>query len=133
MAQPIICGIKFPFQFHAGQVALSKGEQHIKESIMQIIGTAKGEYLMNSEFGTNIRRRIFDPVNVVALLESDIAEALRRWEPRVELMKISNSSSGQGFALSAYPSLSQLGTVIVNVEYRIRGENEPTTLSLKTG
>lgn len=133
MAQPAICGVKFPFQFHAGRVALSRGEQHIKESVMQVIGTAKGEYLMKPDFGTNLRRRVFDPVNIAALLESDIKEALIRWEARVELVNIGNGQNQGDLKLVAYPSLSDLGTMAIDVEYRIRGENQPTSLSLQTG
>jgi len=83
-----ITGIKYPFQFHRGRVALSQNGQHLKESIMQIIGTAKGEYLMMPSFGSGVHRRVFDPVNVVALVDGDIREAVRIWEPRVEIVKV---------------------------------------------
>ena len=117
-----ITGIKFPFGFKRGRVALSRNEQHLKESIMQIIGTAKGEYVMLPAFGSGVHRRVFDPVNVVALVDGDIREAIRIWEPRVEILKV-----------SAGLEHSDLGTVGIAVEFRMKGQREPIRADMTVG
>jgi len=117
-----ITGIKHPFRFHRGRVALSCNEQHLKESIMQIIGTAKGEYLMMPSFGSDVHRRVFDPVNVVALVDGDIHEAVRIWEPRVEILGV-----------NARLEQSDLGTVGIEIEFRAKGQREPMRADMTIG
>ena len=87
-------GIAFPFRFsrETGRTQVSTTQsadrQHIKESITQILGTDIGERFMRPEFGSGLRRVVFEPNEAVArgLLRHYIYEAIRRWEPRVELM-----------------------------------------------
>ncbi len=87
MSEPT--GIKWPFQFANGKVATSTGEQHIRESIMQILAIDHGEYLFRPQFGSNLPRRAFDPTNLSHLMVRDIREALVRMEPRIELLDVS--------------------------------------------
>lgn len=86
MAQ--IRGMKWPFQFRNGSVAMSAGDQHTKEGIMQVIGTAPGEVPLLSNWGCGIHRRVFDPTNQAALAEDDIVEAVARLMPGVDITKV---------------------------------------------
>jgi hypothetical protein len=78
-------GIKWPLEFYAGRVVVSQGEDHIRESVRQIVAIGKGEYLMKPEFGCDLDRRVFDPVNLSAMVDGDIREALLTYEPRASV------------------------------------------------
>lgn len=59
----------------------------LESSIRMLLITQKGERIMEPDYGTNIRRIIFD-LNTSAAdaqIEGEIKEALTRWEPRVRL------------------------------------------------
>lgn len=86
-------GIKWPLELYAGRVSVSQGTDHIKESVRQIIAIGKGEYLMKPEFGCDLNRRVFDPVNAVAMIDGDVREALRAFEPRVSVNDTSTDLS----------------------------------------
>lgn len=81
-------GTKWPFQFRNGGVAMSSGDQHTREGIMQVIGTAKGEVPMLPGWGCDIHRRVFDPVNQAALAANDIRDAVARLMPGVEVTTV---------------------------------------------
>jgi len=113
-----ITGIKWPFTLHLGKVALSRDENHIKESVSQIIGIGRMEYLMRPTLGCSLVERVFDPVNVQALVEGDIKEALERWEPRVKFIRVRGE-------MKDVP----LGKVRMVIEFIIKGRNEIIRLS----
>jgi phage baseplate assembly protein W len=87
-------GIAYPFRFsrQTGRTRVSTTEsadkEHIRESIQQILGTHRGERFMRPDFGSDLRRVVFEPNLAVArgLLRHYVYDAIRRWEPRVELL-----------------------------------------------
>jgi len=117
-----VCGIKWPFRLNAGRVSVSRETQHVKESLMQIIGMAPGEYLMKPDFGCKVHRRVFDPVNVMALAQGDIEEAIRRWEQRVNVWSVTatvpDNSSGQ---------------TQIEVTFEVKGLIQPVTTTATIG
>jgi phage baseplate assembly protein W len=117
-----ITGIKYPLGLHNGRVMLSTGEQHVKESIMQILGTGKGEYLMKPDFGSGLPARVFDPVNVMALAQGDVVEAIRIWEPRAEIRRV-----------TANVDPNEQGVVTLSVEFTLKGQEQPVQANLTIG
>lgn len=85
-------GWKFPVQIDpaTGRVAMSEMEQDIKESIYILLATAPGERVMRLEFGCGIHELVFSSMSTVTmgLFESRIREAINRWEPRVDILKL---------------------------------------------
>jgi phage baseplate assembly protein W len=63
----------------------------LESSIRMLLLTAKGERLMEPEYGTNIRRILFElNINgVEAAIQEEIVSALTTWEPRLQLQSIS--------------------------------------------
>jgi len=55
-----------------------------------ILGTANGERIMLPEFGCGIHDLVFDPVNptTLGLLELGVSEALKKWEPRIDVLEV---------------------------------------------
>lgn len=114
-----INGAKFPLEFDGrGRVATSAGAQHIRESIAQILLTRSGS-LPFSKFGSQIPNRVFAPVNAKALIASDAAEAIRRWEPRIELIEVKLLRSNEVAGIGVY-----------EVRYRIKGDAQSDSLRL---
>lgn len=111
----LISGVSFPFRFDGrGRVAASTDEQHIRESVQQILLTEKGSNLFNLNFGSNIPRRVFDSVNSGALIRDDAIDALREWEKRVMNIQVSLVKSGQ----------PRIGEVPYRVDYQVKGLDE---------
>ena len=89
-------GLKFPFEFQrkSGAPRLSTADsaarEHIRESVMQILGTDIGERFMNPDFGSGLRRCVFEPDDTAlrGLVRHYVFEAVRRWEPRIRLLAV---------------------------------------------
>ncbi len=114
-----IRGIAWPFTFTNGQVETSEGEQHLKESILQILGTARGEYLFMPEFGCGIHERVFDPINVAVLVGSDARAAIARWDPRVEVLAVN-------------ADLAEAAEGVLNIEMEVRQKRTGSSFGLQT-
>ncbi len=107
-------GWKFPVAIKNEKIASAEGEDPIKESIMIIIGTAKGERVMRPDFGCGIQELVFGPNNTstATLISVYIKEALLKWEPRIEVLNV-----------SAVPDKEEGNRLDINIEYRIRTTN----------
>ncbi len=107
-------GWKFPVSIKNEKIASAEGEDPIKESIMIIIGTAKGERVMRPDFGCGIQELVFGPNNTstATLISVYIKEALLKWEPRIEVLNV-----------SAVPDKEEGNRLDINIEYRIRTTN----------
>lgn len=85
-------GWKFPIQVDqsTGRIRLSDYEDDIAEAIRIILSTAKGERVMRPKFGSGLQGFMFDGTDgtSLALLQSDIAEAIMIWEPRVRDVQV---------------------------------------------
>ncbi len=108
-------GWKFPIQVtYEGKIAESSYEEDIKEAILIILSTSKGERVMRPDFGCGIHDFVFASVNTatITLIEKTVREALITWEPRIELMSINIDTK----------EISN-GKLLINIDYRIRNTN----------
>lgn len=69
---------------------LSQYEQDIKESLIILLSTIRGERVMNPGYGTNVRDLIFEPLDVSTgtLVAEEVKKAILIHEPRVFVDKI---------------------------------------------
>jgi uncharacterized protein len=84
-------GWAFPLQVTPqGGIQLSSGERSIEESIWIILRTELGERVQRSPFGSRLPDLAFAPLNLqtLLLLRLRVEEALRAWEPRIELEEV---------------------------------------------
>lgn len=83
-------GLSFPLRVEDGKIAWSGYEESIRESIMLILGTAKGERIMRPDFGCGIQELGFsiNDTSTASLAIFYIEEALKKWEPRIELTRV---------------------------------------------
>jgi uncharacterized protein len=107
-------GWKFPFNVDSrGKMGVSSYEDGIKESILIILGTAKGERLMRPDFGCDIFKYTFCSMNTlnINLIESTVLEALIKWEPRIEVISVkAKPESGEG-------------KLMITIDYQVRANN----------
>jgi phage baseplate assembly protein W len=116
MSEPFLgTGWRFPIlPDEAGRLGYAVGEQSIEHCLRVLLLTATGERVMRPDFGTKAQESVFAPGSVQNLrdLERSIVEAVRTYEPRVEL---------DGVRAEADPA--DESRVTVTVEYRIRRTN----------
>ncbi|MFT3721503.1 GPW/gp25 family protein [Pseudorhodoferax sp.] len=80
----------------AGALALAHYEDSVRQGMLLVLSTAPGERLMRPDFGCAIHELLFAPNDATTrgMAESAVAEALRRWEPRIELLRVAAVSRG---------------------------------------
>jgi phage baseplate assembly protein W len=108
-------GWKFPVLLDDNlSIKMSKYEADIKEAILIILGTAKGERVMLPEFGCDIHDFVFESMNTSMLdrVNASVREALTRWEPRIELVDVTVTRDD-----------TEIGRIIINIEYIVRSTN----------
>ena len=104
-------GLAFPLQVNArGELSLVSGEQDIEQAIRIILGTRPGERVMRPELGCYAMNLLFEPRNAAteSLMRQYVMEALRRWEPRIEVQTVDVKTSPQ-----------QDGALFVEIRYTV--------------
>lgn len=84
-------GWAFPVATDAtGGIRLVSEQVEIEQAIRLILSTAPGERPMRPEFGCAIHDYVFDPADArtSARLSFVVTEALRRWEPRIDVIDV---------------------------------------------
>lgn len=105
-------GISFPFKIdREGRMVMSSLEDHIRESIILILNTAKGERVMRPDFGCGLQELVFSNIDAstTALVKHEVEEALIRFEPRIDLINV-----------QVMRSTEQKNVLDINIEYRVR-------------
>lgn len=94
-------------------VARESYEEDIRQAMLLILETNRGERVMRPDFGAGLRVLAFEPINntTMALARHQVEEALTLWEPRVDSIVVN---------VSAEPAL---GKLILDIEYRVRTTN----------
>lgn len=90
-------------------------EDQVRQSILIILQTAKGERVMRPDFGCGRERFVFEPITpaTVALVQHQVKEALVRYEPRIDLQDVQvvpelRKGAAEGECL------------VISVSYRVR-------------
>jgi phage baseplate assembly protein W len=98
-----------------GRVASVAYEEDIRQSILIILETAKGERVMRPDFGCGIHELVFTAVDSTAVqrIRSVVEDALRRYEARVEVLGIEVDEAA-----------TREGKLLVEVEYLVRKTNQ---------
>ena len=113
-------GISFPFR--KGQTSFPEKVEDadlIRQSIIQILLTGRGERLMRPDFGSGVTGLVFDNNNptLAASIEAEVFSALGKFEPRVVVRSVTTSS----------PKENQ---VIVTVNYVVLATRQQDSVGL---
>jgi len=121
-------GLKFPFQFHRRSggarisTATSREQEHIHESIRQILGTRRGERLLLPEFGSRLHELLFEGNDAIlqGLLRHEVIDALTRWEPRIVIEQVVMVPDGHAIQVNIHYRLisSQVAGNLIYPWYR---------------
>ena len=78
------------------------GTAHLAQSIADILSTPLGSRVMRRDYGSLLFELIDRPINgaVRMLIHAATAIAIRKWEPRLKLTRVSLSNGGADGALS---------------------------------
>ncbi len=66
-------------------------------SVKMLLTTAKGERIMQPEYGTNLRLILFEleTKGIESMVQQEIVDALNQWEPRVSLQFLTVEKTGE--------------------------------------
>jgi len=112
-------GLAFPVTTdRTGSVALTDGPGRIEQSIRIILGTSYGERPMRPEFGCGVHDLLFGPADarLAARVEEEVRASLTRWEPRIEVRRVTAQLGPAGAELA------------VSIDYVLRDDNSPRNL-----
>ncbi|MEO8153905.1 MAG: GPW/gp25 family protein [Rhizobacter sp.] len=95
-------------------VALVEHEEDIRQAVLIILQTGRGERVMRPDFGAGLNEFLFEPINTttMALVRHRVEEALITWEPRIRVMAVEVSSNQ-----------AALGQLDITIEYEVRSTN----------
>ena len=113
-------GIAFPLHVNEdGLIAMNALEHHVRQSILLILQTAKGERVMRPDFGARLSDLTFEPVTqaTITLAEHYVKEALTRFEPRIVVLNVGITVNSQ-----------EPDHLLIGLQYRVRSTD--TTFNL---
>ena len=112
-AQVLGVGWNFPVALKDGRITVARYEQCVRHSIFIILSTAKGERVMRPDFGCGLHELVFNvnSPSTQGMAEFHVREALEKWEPRIDVMRVRASGAG-GYG-------EQL---LIEIDYRARCE-----------
>jgi len=110
-------GLGFPMGVDKrGGIRLAGYGNDIKEAIKVILGTRLGERVMRPDFGCAVGELVFEPIDasLTGKVEFYVRNALRYWEPRIELNEVKASADEE--------------KLTVEVRYTVRSTNRQDNL-----
>lgn len=99
----------------SGGIAYAEYEEDIRQSIIIILGTGRGERVMRPDFGCGIHDLVFEVVDVSTLtrIETAVRDAMMRYEARIEVLSV-----------RVDPLQAADGLLLIELEYRVRRTNQ---------
>lgn len=117
-------GVGFPVSLNgAGKLQTAEYEESVRQSILIILGTAKGERLMRPDFGCGIYDLVFEinSASVAGKISQAVQEAILKFEPRVDVLDVKVTS---GFLTNRDFEIAQNGSVLmIEIKYQVRASN----------
>ena len=111
--------ININFKKHpvTGDLVVSKDASAIKQAIVNLLLTNKGERPFNPDYGSNIRSYLFEPLDygTAAQIKLSIKNTIAKFEPRIAVR-----------TMETYPNYDN-NSFDVDMTYVIVGSNDPPT------
>lgn len=95
----------------APRLAMVADEESVRQSILIILRTVKGERVMRPDFGCNLQELVFaiNDRSTQAAAAFEVREALQKWEPRIDVLEVEASAAGDRGEV-----------LLIAIEYRVR-------------
>jgi phage baseplate assembly protein W len=113
-------GLSFPLRTNPrGEISLVSGSEDIEQAIRIILSTRPGERVMRPTFGCRASELLFEPssATTTSLLQGYILDALRMWEPRIEVTRVNVTNEG-----------GSVGTLMAEIEYYIKATHDTRSI-----
>lgn len=115
MSKPFLgVGTAFPMRLNSTTHAVERAEyeQSVRQSILIILGTAKGERVMRPDFGCGIHDLLFANVSsaTIGRIDREVHEALLRLEPRIDVTAVD-------------VSVAAANLLLIDIDYEVRATN----------
>ena len=113
-------GWGFPVGVNArGSIALVTGTAELEQAMRLVLSTYPGERPMRWEFGSRLRDFAFDGASWenAAAIGVEVRSALRRWEPRVDIVDVDVTPDPDG-----------TGTLYIDIHYAVKATNDRRNL-----
>ena len=93
------------------RLAHARYEDSVRQGMLLVLSTAKGERVMRPGFGCVLHELLFAPNDATTrgMAESAVREALLQWEPRIEVL-----------AVAATSDHDEGERLLISVDYRVR-------------
>ena len=118
----IAIGVSLPFNGPGVFNKTYTTKDQIKSNLINLLLTNKGERIMNPEFGSDIKKSLFDNItsNLTETLTEKIAESISIFIPQIILtdVQVTNSDVDN----------NQIGIMI---QYRLKISNEPDQITVQ--
>src|SRR5512143_2609218 len=100
-------------------MAVASDDEKIRQAIRIILGTPIGQRVMRPTFGSRLHELVFAPLNAetFGLAEMYVIDALRFWEPRIEVTDVIATTSGD-----------QPSVLMIEVQYQIKATHDQRSL-----
>ena len=115
--------ININFKKHpvTGDLVVSKDASAIKQAIVNLLLTNKGERLFQPKYGSDIRSQLFEPLDyaTAASIKSSILYSLSTFEPRINVLNINIflNYGDNGFNVDMTYKINGVDTPPTNVEF----------------
>jgi len=115
--------INITFKKHpvTDDLVVSKDASAIKQAIVNLLLTNKGERLMNPTYGSDIRSYLFEPMDygTANQIKNNIRDTIETFEPRIRVLRISATPNfdDNGFDITMTYSIVGTDTPPVTVDF----------------
>jgi hypothetical protein len=102
-----------------GGMAMVEEDASVRQAVLLLLSTAPGERVMRPSYGCDLNRLIFSPNDqtTAGLAIHFVSQALSRWEPRIQLLRLDAGSSPES------PHVLD-----IHLQYRVRATHATTEL-----
>jgi phage baseplate assembly protein W len=97
-----------------GEIEIVAYEEDIRQAILIILRTNRGERVMRPDFGAGLDEFVFEPLNETTkqLLKTRVEESLIDWEPRIIVEEV-----------KVVAEQEPVGKLLLDITYRVRATN----------
>ena len=97
-----------------GEAVLVTEDEDIRQAILIILGTNRGERVMRPDFGAGLDSFVFEPVNLATItrIRNRVTESLITWEARIDVIEVRVTPNG-----------AERNRLDIDLDYRVRSSN----------
>ena len=121
-------GFAFPVApTEAGDLAHAQYEESVRQSILIILGTTKGERVMRPDFGCGIYDLVFEvnSPSTASKVSQVVQESLLLFEPRIDVLsiRVESRSDNENVGLDNQGVKQIVSKLMIAIDYQVRATN----------